>query len=221
MKQQENRPSTILAIETAVGSGSISIVQDGIETRAIDGGMSRAEAVLVGIRKVLADCELTLREIDIIATSLGPGSFTGIRIGLATGLGLKRTLSVKLVGVNALEAMSLLLSNEPGVVVLPLGRGNYALQEFDLVSNPISGPSAVDEDGLIRFLGTRSNDRFIFHQDIDVPAAERLPRQDFVVSTEPLATLIGRWVFAGRGTEDGKPIYLRNREIAATDQRSP
>lgn len=214
MKRPESNAKTILAIETAIGSGSISILQNRSEIGSIDGGISRAEDVLSGIKKILADSELTYREIDIIATSLGPGSFTGIRIGIATGLGLKRSLSAKLVRVNALEAMSLLFPNELRVVVLPLGRGNYVLQEFDLTADPDSKPSVVNEEGLIQIVGTRPGVRFIFHKDLEVAAAKRMPSENFSVSTEPLATLIGRWVLAGRGTEDGRPLYLRNREVA-------
>jgi tRNA threonylcarbamoyladenosine biosynthesis protein TsaB len=213
LKDPESSANTILAIETAIGSGSISILQNGTQTGWIDGGVSRAEEVLNGIQTVLADCELAFREIDTIATSLGPGSFTGIRIGVATGLGLKRSLSAKLVGVNALEAMSVLFPNERRVVVLPLGRGNYALQEFDITSIQGSRPSVVNENGLIQIACTRSKVRFIFHKDLDV-AVKRMPMENFSVNTEPLATLIGRRAFAGKGTEDGRPLYLRNPEIA-------
>ena len=109
---------------------------------------------------------------------------------------------------------SLLFPNELRVVVLPLGRGNYVLQEFDLTADPDSKPYVVNEDGLIQIVGTRPGVRFIFHKDLEVAAAKRMPSENFSVSTEPLATLIGRSVLAGRGTEDGRPLYLRNREVA-------
>jgi tRNA threonylcarbamoyladenosine biosynthesis protein TsaB len=196
-------------METAIGSGSISILRNGIEIGSTDDGVSRADEVLIGIQRVLADCNLTFSEIDMIATSLGPGSFTGIRIGIATGLGLKRSSSTKLVGVDALEAMSLLFPNESRVVVLPLGRGNYALQEFDSKADPGPRPSVANDEGLIHILGNRSSVRFIFNKDLDAAVAERIPTENFTVATEPLSTLIGRAALAGRGTEDVSPLYLR------------
>ena len=213
MKLRETITSTILAIETAIGGGSISILQNGIEIGSIDSGVSRAEEVLVGIRTILADCELTVSEIDMIAAPLGPGSFTGIRICLATGLGLARSLSAKLVSVNALDAMSLLAPNKRGIVVLPLGRGNYALQEFGPMADPGSRPSVVNEGGLIRILDNRAGLRFIFHKDLGVVAAKRTRTERFSVSTESLATLIGRWAYEGRGTAHGQPLYLRNEKV--------
>lgn len=67
---------------------------------------THSEQLLPMIHQLLQLCECPLSEIDVLAVSLGPGSFTGIRIGVATAKGLAQALSIPVVGVNSLEALA-------------------------------------------------------------------------------------------------------------------
>lgn len=67
---------------------------------------THSEQLLPMIDQLLTLCECSLSEIDVLAVSLGPGSFTGIRIGVATVKGLAQALNKPVVGVNSLEALA-------------------------------------------------------------------------------------------------------------------
>jgi hypothetical protein len=67
MIQRDPSGQITLAIETAICGGSISILLDDIEIRSVDGGVSRAEEVLLGIDRLLEDCEMMRGEVDVIA----------------------------------------------------------------------------------------------------------------------------------------------------------
>ena len=198
-------PTTILAIETAVGGGSVSLLRnDGCDVDTLE-GVSRAEELLIGIDRLLAKCDTSRDAIDTIAVSIGPGSFTGIRIGIATAIGLRSSLSADCVGVSAFDAISLSCPDDDVVAVLPLGRGHFAFQEF-CRDNPSRHPKVVNEGELIETFGHRSDIKALVST-----GGGWTPPENFTVCTEPLSTLIGRCTLAGGGTEEIRPLYLRNQ----------
>ncbi|MDO9577394.1 MAG: tRNA (adenosine(37)-N6)-threonylcarbamoyltransferase complex dimerization subunit type 1 TsaB [Candidatus Cloacimonadales bacterium] len=98
----------ILAICTASSSGSIAICRDGIISfiSFLDIKVTHSERLMPQIDFGLKQCKLTLDDIDLIAVANGPGSFTGIRIGLATAKGLCMGKEIPLYPVNTLELLS-------------------------------------------------------------------------------------------------------------------
>lgn len=105
----------ILSIETATGCGSVSLTRGGV-----DNGIILAEATaqpeVTHSRRLLGSVEwvkkaasVDWQEVDAVAVSLGPGSFTGLRIGMAAAKGLALAMQVPLVGVQTLDAMALVL----------------------------------------------------------------------------------------------------------------
>jgi tRNA threonylcarbamoyladenosine biosynthesis protein TsaB len=73
----------------------------------LDVAATHSERLLPAIDRALVDAGWTLAELELIACAKGPGSFTGLRIGLATAKGLALAREVPLVGVNSLEATAL------------------------------------------------------------------------------------------------------------------
>src|SRR6185503_16866701 len=70
--------------------------------------------------------------ITKLAVSTGPGSYTGIRIGIGTALGLKNGLNIPCVGVPVTEAIHVVSSRREKIVTaIPMGRNDIAYQEFD------------------------------------------------------------------------------------------
>lgn len=98
----------VLGIETATDRLGIAVSRDGqvLAENHLDLGRKHAERILVGLDGMVSDLGLAIAELDAIAVSQGPGSFTGLRIGLAAAKGLALAIGVRLVGVPTLEVLA-------------------------------------------------------------------------------------------------------------------
>lgn len=99
----------ILALDAALDACSVAITADGAARASVSEPMSRgqAEAIAPMTQRALAEAGVAMAEIDRIAVSRGPGSFTGVRVGLAFARGLSLALNRPCVGVSTLEALAL------------------------------------------------------------------------------------------------------------------
>jgi tRNA threonylcarbamoyladenosine biosynthesis protein TsaB len=98
----------LLAVDTTSHSGSVAIL-DGDELQGLIGILAtprHAERLLPTIDILLKELELSLDAIDAFAVAAGPGSFTGLRIGISTVEGLAYSTGRPVVGVSALEAIA-------------------------------------------------------------------------------------------------------------------
>lgn len=109
MARQKIKRDIVLALETGIGGGSISLFRQGREIGSLKGEtrISRAEDLITQISDLLKRKDVSLKEIETIYVSKGPGGFTGLRIGIATAKGLQKSLNCECRGVNVLEAMLL------------------------------------------------------------------------------------------------------------------
>jgi tRNA threonylcarbamoyl adenosine modification protein YeaZ len=146
--QEASREQVILAIESAIAGGSLSLIRGGTEIANWVGTAerSRAEDLLVNIEAMLSENAISRRDIGLIAVSAGPGSFTGIRIGIATALGLKAGLGIPMSSVSALKAIAQ-NSRRPLEVsalmaAVPVGRNSICIQSFDVGPDLIRGTAA-------------------------------------------------------------------------------
>ena len=100
--------SLILSIETSTITSSLAIHNDGVllASQHVHLIKSHSEYLVPTIKHLLEVCGLETSNLDAIAISKGPGSYTGLRIGTATAKGLCYGLEVKLIAINTLEAMS-------------------------------------------------------------------------------------------------------------------
>ena len=101
--------SLILNIETATKSCSVALAKDGRLLDCIEEvseKYSHAEQLTVFIQDILAKHQFSTKDLDAVAISSGPGSYTGLRIGLSTAKGLCYALDIPLISVSTLEAMA-------------------------------------------------------------------------------------------------------------------
>jgi tRNA threonylcarbamoyladenosine biosynthesis protein TsaB len=133
--------SLILAIETATLGGSISLTRDGEVLASLQGDdqISHSNTLLKDINTVLRNAGQSLKSVDVFAVATGPGSFTGLRIGIATVKGLAFTLRRPCVGIPTLEAIAHSVGIcESVVAALPAGRGEVFVQMFAVSADNIT-----------------------------------------------------------------------------------
>lgn len=124
----------ILAIDTCLGASSVAILDGDIVRAARSEPMTRGHQERIGViaREVAAEAGVKFADLTRIAVTIGPGSFTGLRVGLSFAKGLATALSIPCVGVNTLEALAV-LPDATGLVagVLDAKMGQVYLQVFD------------------------------------------------------------------------------------------
>jgi tRNA threonylcarbamoyladenosine biosynthesis protein TsaB len=98
----------VLAVETATSWQSVAILDESCVLARYDqdAGGSHAKLLLPTIDRLLRETDLTITQLDGLAVSIGPGSFTGLRVGLATLLGFRTISRLPLAAVPTLEGMA-------------------------------------------------------------------------------------------------------------------
>ena len=99
----------------------------------------QAEQLIGTLQNVLDEAGKTLKEIQVVIANVGPGSFTGVRIGLATARALGLALQIPVWGVTAFEAYAYGVK-EPTAVVLESLRDEVFVQTFDAKGQPVDEP---------------------------------------------------------------------------------
>jgi tRNA threonylcarbamoyladenosine biosynthesis protein TsaB len=128
----------ILSIDTCLGASSVAILDGDTVRAARSEPMTRGhqERIAVLAREVAAEAGVKFADLTRIAVTVGPGSFTGLRVGLSFAKGLATALSIPCVGINTLEALAASVeapSAIGGLVagVLDAKMGQVYLQVFD------------------------------------------------------------------------------------------
>ena len=110
----------ILNIETATKNCSVSLAKNG-ETilckEIAEQGYSHAEKLHVFIEEILKETAITVQDLKAIAVSKGPGSYTGLRIGVSTAKGLCYALGIPLISIDTLQVLAKQVVVENGLVV--------------------------------------------------------------------------------------------------------
>ena len=110
----------ILCIETATTNCSVSIVKNDETVAVIEDNSksySHAERLHTSIDAVVKKSGITLCELSAVAVSKGPGSYTGLRIGVSTAKGLCFSLDIPLISVSTLHALASQVEQEEGFIV--------------------------------------------------------------------------------------------------------
>src|SRR5262244_1238163 len=125
----------VLALDTTTRAGSVAIV-DGdavVDQRCGDATRTHAARMPAEILTLLAAHERTLADVDVFAVASGPGSFTGLRIGIATIKALSTTLERPCAGIPTLDAIAHAGgASVRSVALMPAGRGEVFAQLFSV-----------------------------------------------------------------------------------------
>lgn len=135
----------VLALDTS-GVDCSACIYDSISDRVLGEvcetiGKGHAERLMAVIDGALEQAQLSLQNVERIAVTIGPGSFTGIRVGVAAARGFALSLGIEAMGVTTLETLALhhLLENpdRPVAVGLDAKRGETYLQTFSADGSPL------------------------------------------------------------------------------------
>lgn len=98
----------ILAFETSAKAASVALLQDGVLLGEYmqNSGQTHSRTVMQMAQDLLRNCDLAATDVDAVACAAGPGSFTGVRIGMAAAKGFAWGRELPLIGVSTLEAMA-------------------------------------------------------------------------------------------------------------------
>ena len=139
-KAETDQAPLILAIETATRAGSAAVARGGtvLSCREGDAFISHSANLIEMIDAVLHEAGAWLSDVDVFAVAVGPGSFTGLRIGLATVKAFAEVNQRRIVGISTLAAVAH-ASALPGEVVslLPAGRGEVFAQMFSVAADDV------------------------------------------------------------------------------------
>lgn len=117
-----------------------------IASEEADIGMGHAEILMAQMDMLLAKTSIARQDISQIVCSIGPGSFTGVRVGLSAAKALAQALHIPLIGVTTLESLALdaaALSEVPFTVAIDARRGQAYMQDCDADGRALSAPDIV------------------------------------------------------------------------------
>lgn len=137
----------LLAIDTAAPRLQLALLMDArVDTLIEDMPQGQAERIFPAIEELLARNRVTYAGLGRIAVTTGPGSFTGLRIGLSAARGLGLALEVPVVGIPNLLALSLATRCAATAVLLDARRGEAYFQVFSGPAIPVGEPALLPMD---------------------------------------------------------------------------
>lgn len=210
----------ILAIETGISPGSLSILKDGSEIDRWIGEkkISRSEELLSNIDNLFKRNGIDKLQTKRIAVSIGPGSFSGVRVGIATALGLAKALKCDYAGLSVLEALTA-ASRFSGKIVTAFGLGENEVcwQVFERNRSDSASP----QTGLITEFEARSKNysetALIATQDLYknlCKKGELARRFVEIVSVENPARYVGLKSEEITLSAGVSPLYIRDAGIS-------
>ena len=208
----------ILAIETAVGHGSAALL-DRTDVIAQSDGTTpvRAENLLASVTGLLSFAGVLRRDVGLIAVSKGPGSFTGIRIGLAFAKGFAAAVGAQISSVSLLEALAMAggAAAHPVCAVIRTGRREVCLQSFAAGLATVSAARIVTPDVLRKEINriTEEETTVVLEEGAGEILGEFAADDPVkLLPTGSLAIWVGRSALVSpAGSGDGDLIYLNTR----------
>lgn len=211
----------VLAFDTAAAVCAVALL-DGGRVVARERPMARghAEALLPMVGEVLDAAGLGFADLDLLAVTVGPGAFTGLRVGLAAARGLRLATGLPCLGVSTLEALAATARRQTGcrlpvLAVLDTRRGDVYAQVFAGDGTPAGAACAVAIDGLPALLGDGG---VCVAGDAADAAAAGLRAAGIAAEVAEIAApaadivaalALARWQAGERDEAPPEPIYLR------------
>ncbi len=185
----------ILNIETATKNCSVSLAADGKTISCLEIaelGYSHAEKLHLFIEEVISDAGISLNDLKSIAVSQGPGSYTGLRIGVSAAKGMSYALQIPLIAVDTLESLARQVAAEDGLIVPMIDARRMEVYSAifnsdkekirEVQAEIITEESFADISETVYFIGdsnekvksTLKKSNFVFLEGIAYPSAKEM-----------------------------------------------
>ncbi|MFD2908992.1 tRNA (adenosine(37)-N6)-threonylcarbamoyltransferase complex dimerization subunit type 1 TsaB [Flavobacterium ardleyense] len=190
----------ILNIETATKNCSVSLSDDGktiVCKEVAEQNFSHAEKLHLFIAEVLVENNFGFSDLKAVAVSQGPGSYTGLRIGVSSAKGLCYALNIPLIAIDTLQLLAKQIQIENGIILpmIDARRMEVFTAFYDKNYNQIRNVQAeiIDEnsyseiaevlhlvgDGTAKFESTLTHEKFVFHPAVIFPSANEMSQLSF------------------------------------------
>jgi tRNA threonylcarbamoyl adenosine modification protein YeaZ len=213
----------ILALDTSMGACSAAVLRAHGATSSLHArqevmARGHAEALMPMVAEVLAEAGIAARELDLIAATEGPGSFTGVRIAIAAARGLALATGAKLYGTDSLTVMaktalgSGLSPNGPFAVAVDARRGMIYLGLYQETGARREGPLLISPDDAVSLL-SRDLKRAVGSGALflaEASAAHGRRIEPALPELQPSAASLAKIALEARETVPTlRPLYLR------------
>lgn len=210
----------ILALDTALGACSVAVLEDARVRAHIWQEMERghAEALAPMVQAAMQQSGIEFADIDRLAVTTGPGTFTGQRVGLAFARGLRVALKKPLVGLTTLEVIAAAASAESGIasvaVVHDARRGEVYLEIVEDGLSVFAPAVLTAQDAASAIAKHLSNKTFVLAGTAAAQIAEGLAALHIKVSVSTIRQPDALWLArlaaqAIPGDTAPAPLYLR------------
>ena len=190
----------ILNLETATKNCSVALAKEGalIANKEIaEQHFSHAEKLHVFIEELLNENQLQFCDLSAIAVSQGPGSYTGLRIGVSSAKGFCYALNIPLIAIDTLQLLAKQIQIEDGIIIpmIDARRMEVFTAIYDKNHHQIRSTQAeiIDEksyqdisdkihlvgDGTEKFKNTLLADKFVFHSEVIFPSSKEMCELSF------------------------------------------
>jgi tRNA threonylcarbamoyladenosine biosynthesis protein TsaB len=187
--------SYILNIETATKNCSVALAKDGktiVCKEIAEEGYSHAERLHVFIEEIISEAGVAMKELCAVAVSQGPGSYTGLRIGVSAAKGLCYALNIPLIAIDTLQSLASRVYVSEGLIVPMLDARRMEVysavfsatfdKKREILAEIITEYSFKDIDETVYFVGdcnekcktVLTKDNFVFLDEIKYPSANEM-----------------------------------------------
>jgi tRNA threonylcarbamoyladenosine biosynthesis protein TsaB len=219
----------ILAIETVAAAGSIALLNDDrvVEELDLDTARRSAQTLAPGIAELLKQASWRPADVELVAVAIGPGSFTGLRIGITTAKAFAYAVGCQVVGVNSLLAIASQASRELQTIsaAIDAQRGELFVADFTrLPDGTLTGVETTHIVPAVEWLASLPSGVAVTGSGLQGHLGA-LPAGAILVEAalwSPTAAIVGqlghRLVSAGRGVSPFELVPQYFRRTAAEEK---
>ncbi len=212
----------ILALDTALNGCNVAVLKGGREGSCFTDGKAmmrgQSEVLVPMVQGVMEQAGLMFSDLHMIVTTIGPGAFTGLRIGLSTARSFGAALDIPVIGLTTMEVLAAQYEGgRPLALILETKREDFYVQVFGREQEPLSEASVMagaDLAGMLKefgdiALGGDGAGRFIAQEKADYEVVAGLDVPDPAVMAR-----LGLGGFEAGETREAVPLYLRGADVS-------